>query len=208
MSIDLLDNPEAELLEHAEVETKVPRAAAIEVAREILGAIATSCARVLVAGSLRRGKAMVGDVEIIYIPCTAPGLRTDLLAEPELVSLVDPVLERLMLDGRLARRLNTKGAATWGAKNKLAVHVASGIAVDLFAATRENWWNYIVCLTGGAKSNVQICNAARAKGWKWNPYGAGFSRPAGLGRETHAVQSEREVFEFVGLPYLEPRERE
>jgi hypothetical protein len=49
--------------------------------------------------------------------------------------------------------------------------------------------------------------AAQAKGWKWNPYGSGFSRAVGLGREVHQVTREQDVFAFVGLPYLEPWQR-
>lgn len=52
-----------------------------------------------------------------------------------------------------------------------------------------------------------VCNAAIERGWKWNPCGEGFSRLCGLGRDVHPVSSERDVFEFVGLEYLEPWER-
>lgn len=89
-------------------------------------------------------------------------------------------------------------------KNKLLRHVESGIPVDLFATTEASWWNYLVCRTGGAQTNVRICNAAIAKGWNWAPYGAGFKTREGL----VPVHSEREVFEAVGLKYLEPEERQ
>lgn len=82
--------------------------------------------------------------------------------------------------------------------------------MDFFTATRDNWFNYLVCRTGGAENNVKICNAAIAKGWKWNPYGTGFSRENNrviAGIDTHQSESERDVFEFVGLKYLEPWER-
>jgi DNA polymerase/3'-5' exonuclease PolX len=89
--------------------------------------------------------------------------------------------------------------------------------LDLFTCTRENFFNYLVCRTGGAESNIKICEAARARGWKWNPYGNGFSRPASTHfasngetiqtPDVHTVTSECEVFEFVGLPYLEPWKR-
>jgi DNA polymerase beta thumb len=42
-----------------------------------------------------------------------------------------------------------------------------------------------------------------ALGWSWHAYGNGFTR----GRETKRVTSEREVFEHLGLPYLEPQHR-
>lgn len=182
---------------------KFARAAAIEVARELLPLIEPKSERVMVAGSLRRRKAMVGDVEILFIPKTMPGPRTDLLLPPEEVSRVDAVLDELIGRGILAKRLSVRGTPAWGPKNKLAVHVASGIPVDFFATTAANWWNYVVCRTGGPRSNIAICNAARAKGWKWRPYRDGFT----CGDQVHTVGSEREVFEFVGLAYLKPEDR-
>jgi DNA polymerase/3'-5' exonuclease PolX len=110
----------------------------------------------------------------------------------------------LLQSGRLAKRTNVNGSEMWGHKNKLAVHVASGIPVDLFSARLGNWFNYLVCRTGGAESNMRIASAAQAKGWKWNPYGVGFTNETG---SDVFVNSERDAFELVGLKYLEPWER-
>jgi len=197
------------MLAESAAPVKFARAAAIEVARELLVYVGPVAERVLVAGSLRRKKAMVGDVELLFIPRMEEGFRGDLLAPPPMVSMVDEALEQLIAGGVIARRLSVKGTASWGAKNKLAVHVASGIPVDFFAATEANWWNYVVCRTGGARSNIAICNAARERGWKWRPYGEGFTRVGGPDHgRVRAMASEREVFEFAGLPYLPPEERQ
>jgi DNA polymerase/3'-5' exonuclease PolX len=91
----------------------------------------------------------------------------------------------------------------WGNSNKYATHVRSGIPIDFFRTCETSWFNYLVCRTGPGASNSNIATRAREKGWKWHPYGSGFSR----GREMRVMASEREVFEFVGLPYLEPRQR-
>lgn len=123
------------------------------------------------------------------------------------LSLTDKALEQSLQAGWLAKRTNKDGGVAWGAKNKLAVHVPTGVPVDLFAATAENWFNYLVCRTGPGESNIRIAAAAKTRGWKWTPYGAGFARPMGLGEAIHPVESEREVFEFVGLEYREPWER-
>jgi len=86
----------------------------------------------------------------------------------------------------------------------LAVHVGSGIPVDFFTATEENWFNYLVCRTGSAENNIEIAKAAQAKGWMWQPYGKGFIDKSG---EWHQPKSEEEVFTLVGLPYLAPKDR-
>jgi len=94
---------------------------------------------------------------------------------------------------------------TWGAQNKLALHVASGIPVDLFSTTAANWWNSLVCRTGGKENNLLITRAALRRGWSFEAYGSGFHR---LDRtERHETTSEQDVFEFLDLKYLEPWER-
>lgn len=185
---------------------RFPRAAALAVAREFCAALTPVTLRLCVAGSLRRGKAEVGDVEILYVP-QCEERQIDLVHIGQ-VDLAAAEIERLLRAGILGVRVSDKGAKSWGPQNKLAVHTASGIPVDLFAATEENWWNYLVCRTGPAESNIRICEAARKKGWKWNPYGSGFSRAGDEGRRQEAIMmSEAAVFEFVGLPCRPPHLR-
>lgn len=192
---------------------KFDRSVALAVAKALCGALAPACERLIVAGSLRRRKERVGDVEILFIPkfeSVAPA-KDDFfeVKKPVPVALTDAVIARLEADGVLERRTNINGSVMFGPKNKLMLHKASGVPVDLFTATAENWWNYLVCRTGPAESNTRICMAAQERGWKWNPYGPGFTRggePAGP-PEVRRMESEREVFEFVMLPFKEPWER-
>lgn len=157
---------------------KYPRAEALKVARHVCLSLADHCVR-LICG----------------------------LFDTKRVNKVDAILDRFIAEGILAKRKNVNGSEMWGEKNKLAVHVATGIPVDFFATTEESWFNYLVCRTGGAENNRQIAVAANIKGWTWNPYGSGFSRQSGLGKELHPVKRERDVFDFVGLPYREPWQR-
>lgn len=188
---------------------RYPRAAAVAVARELVAALREACEpeRLIVAGSLRRRKAEVGDVELVYVSrCEVRRDPADMFAMKR-VELVDLVVGRLEREGVLEKRTNARGSVMFGEKNKLVRHVRSGIPVDLFAATEFSWWNYLVCRTGPGESNIRIASAAKERGWKWNPYGPGFTRMEGLGMERHQVHSEREVFEFVGLEYREAWER-
>jgi DNA polymerase/3'-5' exonuclease PolX len=181
-----------------------PRAAALPVAREICARLKPVCGRLIVAGSLRRRKETVGDVEIVFIPAFARE-PFDLFAD-KLVDMAAREIEGMLAAGIIAKRLNRSGHATWGDKNKLAVHVASGIPVDFFATTEASWFNYLVCRTGPAALNTEIATRAQAKGWQWNPYGSGFTELDGGAQQV--CGSEQAVFEFVGLPYCEPWGRE
>lgn len=194
---------------------RYPRADAIAVVRELLPHLRPVCLpeRVIVAGSLRRLKPTVGDIELLYIPEMKQIPSGDFFSRPITTPATDMILERLIESRVIARRLNTAGHATWGPKNKLAVHLASGIPIDFFAATETNWYNYLVCRTGGAENNRAIATAAQARAWKWNPYDAGFTPVLSDGetrdpdREPYVVTSERAVFDFLSLPYREPHER-
>jgi len=181
---------------------KYPRADALAVAAELCRVLKPLTERLIVAGSLRRRKPMVGDVEILYIP-KQEYQALDLFSTAS-VSLVDDLLNRLLKEGIIQQRKNVHGSVMWGDKNKLALHAASGIPVDFFSANVSNWFNYLVCRTGGAGNNMQIASAAQKLGMKWNPYGIGFTDRWG---KVQQVTRERDAFDFVGLPFKEPWER-
>ena len=187
------------------MKTKFPRGDALRVVRELLGHLEPAMGRVIVAGSLRRRKDAVGDIELLYIPRMIPGGAVDLFMQAQEVDMTELPLERLLAAGVLTKRLNAKGSTMWGPKNKLATHVASGIPVDLFAATEENWWSYLVCRTGSGEHNIRLASAFQAKGEKWEPYGPGWKDRNG---DQRRVGSEQELFAAAGLGYLEPWERD
>lgn len=179
-----------------------PRSEALNAARELCKLIGPFCERIVVAGSLRRMKSEVGDVEILYIPRYE--VRSADLFSSAQFNLADEVIERLVSDGILAKRVSAAGRTSWGELNKLAVH-SSGVPIDLFRTNETSWWNYLVCRTGPADSNTRIAAAAIRRGFRWHPYGSGFTRIRD-GKE-FPMTSEAAVFEFVGLRYTSPSER-
>lgn len=185
---------------------KFERGFANALALKSVRALESDVERILVCGSLRRCKETVGDIEIVYIPrlATEPNTET-LFGEPVPVNRTDRAIGALIAAGILEKRQNVIGREAWGPKNKLARLVKTGVPVDLFATTQESWWNYVFCRTGPAELNTRIATLAKERGWQWNPYGPGFT-PLGDG-EPYIVRSEHDVFNFVGLDYLEPWQR-
>ena len=189
--------------------TKFPLKLAAALAEKIVDALKPACDRILIAGSVRRKRPLVGDIEIVFIPklalVTDP---SDLFKEKKIqVNAVDLVLAKLIEDGSLAKRKSVLGREAWGEDNKLAVAIKTGIAVDFFTATPENWWNYLVCRTGSAETNRRIAEAAIRRGCRWCPTREGFLQERGSGNVMYKMTSEQDVFIFVGLPYLEPEQR-
>ena len=159
------------------------------IARDLVYYLTPGVNHVVIAGSIRRQKPEVGDIELLVIP------RANYL---------DKILDDLMMQGILAMRLNKRGHRVYGAKNKLMVHVPSGIGVDIFSTDEVCWPVALVVRTGGEKSNKRIATTALRRGYRFHAYGSGFSTPEGY----IVCHSEREVFEAVDLPYREPWERD
>jgi len=158
------------------------------IARDLVYKLTPGVNRIIIAGSIRRRKPEVGDIELLVIP------RANYL---------DEILDALMMQGIVAMRLNKRGYRVYGPRNKLMVHLPSGIGVDIFSTTDECWWVALAIRTGPRESNIAIANAALRKGWALRAYGAGFGTPRGIIQ----CKSERDVFELVGIPYKEPWER-
>ena len=169
--------------------TRCPLHRAEEVANEMVKLLESACARITIAGSIRRQKPEVSDIELLVIPKCAG-----------LADMLDREIQTLLFGGVLGFRLNKRGSRIYGPKNKLMVHVPSGIGVDIFSTDTKCWWVSLVVRTGGEKTNKRIAMAAINKGWHLKAYGSGFSTPDG----NIICNSEREVFELVDLPYLEP----
>jgi DNA polymerase/3'-5' exonuclease PolX len=165
------------------------------IAEELKVLLEPACHRIEIAGSIRRQKPEVNDIELLCIPKYG-GLSCR-------VNLLDKRIIGLVHAGILDYRLNKRGRRAYGQKNKFLVHIPSGIGVDIFSTTPECWPVALAVRTGGARTNKRIAMAAIQKGWHLRAYGRGFATPQG----ELVCYSEREVFELVGLPYLSPEKR-
>lgn len=171
------------------------------------------CDRLCAVGGYRRGKAEMKDLELLYIPrVSAVTDEGDMFGAVREVNLTEALWDDLLARGVFAKRMKETGAVSaWGPENKHAVHVASGLPIDLFAATAENWANRLVVTTGPRESNVRIAAKAREKGWEWEVYDAGFVPLGGTWakcpRDRRTMRTEREVFAFVDMECPRPEER-
>lgn len=174
------------------------------VAKSLLDRLHPYTNRIVIAGSIRREKPMVGDIELLYIPKF--GLRHDpndwfATSEANLADLEIAAMER---DGTLVRRKTIDGKEVFGPKNKLMVHVATGIPVDLFATNEQNWWVSLVIRTGSKETNIRLTTGAQQLGARLNAYGCGITLENG---RVVPATSERHLFELCGVPYCEPSQR-
>lgn len=179
-----------------------PLAQAKEVGTEIIARLQPFCEMAMLVGSVRRQKPQVGDLEILYI--SRYEKRPDGLFDSGDIDLALEAIDGLVATSVLEKRKNVNGSFIYGQDNRLCVHVASGIPVDLFRTTQTKRWNSLVIRTGGKETNLRLTTGAQKLGRKLHAYGEGVTMENGELRQTH---SEQEVFELCHVPYLPPERR-
>lgn len=155
---------------------------ALPVARELARRLKSECGveRVELAGSLRRMRETVGDVDILAAAPPEDGGRI-----VQCFSRLDGVAEVLAAGP-------TKGS----------VRTEEGLQVDLRVVRPESFGAALVYFTGSKAHNVNIRGRAQAIGLKINEYGV-FK-----GNKRLAGRTEQEVYGSLGLPWILPELRE
>lgn len=183
---------------------RFPNKLGMVVAAEICAALKPVCKKLVVAGSLRRRKPTIGDVEILYVGEFETRQHPDDMFASVNVNLADEAIAKLETAGVLERRKNVNGSTMYGPKNKLMRHVVSGIPVDLFSTNSECWWVSLVIRTGSKKMNLKLTDGAIKLGRSLNAYGSGVTLDDG---RVMPATSEEQVFALCGVPYLPPESR-
>jgi DNA polymerase/3'-5' exonuclease PolX len=181
-----------------------PIAEAREAAEELVSLLGPFCERIEVAGSIRRNRAQVGDIELLAISKTSPAyvLHPDTL-RPLFWIHLDAQVRELIAKDLLRYRLNKLGRKTYGRLNKLLIHVASGIPVDLFSTIEENWGMSMVVRTGPKEFNIKMMTRLKALGLQGHAYGGVTDKE---GKEL-TCPTEVEVFRLLQWPYVAPEQR-
>ena len=150
------------------------------IAERVRGVLSPYCDKIEIAGSIRRGKPTVHDIDLVMIPKSGQ----DLMLNSLLCSM-----GKIVLDGPRVKRLQLPD---------------ENITVDIYLATPDTWTVLLLIRTGSAESNVRLSSLARRKGWRLKASGEGLfdedsNRIAG--------DTEESIFEALGIPFQQPHER-
>lgn len=179
-----------------------PLAYALGVAEDLKALLAPTCERVAIAGSVRRRRETVKDIELVVIPRYQASMN--LFGEGEKrTDLLSMVIDAYMnIDGIFSKRMNTAGRPIgYGPLNKYLVHVPTGLAVDIFTATPENWGMAMVVRTGPKELNVRMMQRFRELGMEGGVYWVKHVI------EEIPVPDEETVFRLLQWPYVRPEAR-
>ncbi len=167
---------------HTRAAARRPRSEVEPVAQQLVGAVGTlpSVTRAEVAGSFRRRRDTVGDLDIVAASTQPSAVIMSFAALPD--------VERVLVRG------NTK----------CSVEVHEGFQVDCRAVADEEFGAAMQYFTGSQAHNVQLRGRALRRGMTLNEYGLfqleGSARVAG--------ESEDDVYEALGLRWIPPEQRE
>lgn len=172
--------------------SKVPIDVTKRIADEFLSAVRPFCERAEIAGSIRRGKEKVGDVEIVVAPRTrtVPGL-------------FGPMEENALL------------AFPWGEWGKLErngerykrIMTPEGIAIDVFIVLPPAQFGLIYLIRTGPGEFSQWVVTPRRKGGGLPSYLKVRDGAIWHGNEIVPTPTEEDVFRVLGIDYIPPSER-
>jgi DNA polymerase (family 10) len=178
--------PEAErrildaVIARLKTQQRVPLASAAPMAAALLAELQAvpGVHQAAVAGSLRRRRDTVGDIDLLVSASRSAG-----------------VMERFA-GGTGVKRVLAKGST------RASVVLQSGLQVDLRVVPQASFGAALLYFTGSKAHNIALRRMAQEAGLKLNEYGLfrGAHRVAG--------ETEESVYRALGLPWIEPELRE
>ena len=149
-----------------------------EAEADALASFLRGSGRVTVAGSYRRRRDTVGDLDLVVTADDAAAVGNKLVS-------YENVAEVLAHGG-----------------TRTTVVLRSGIQVDVRAVPEQSYGAALLYFTGSKAHNIALRAIALRRGWKLNEYGlfSGKRRIAGL--------TEEDIYQKLGLAYIPPEMRE
>ncbi len=165
---------------HADTGKRFKLAVAARYAEPLVGYLKTAegVSQVQVAGSYRRCRETVGDLDILVIARQGRRVIEHFIAYDE--------VETVLSSGT----------------TRASVILHSGLQVDLRVVTKTSYGAALYYFTGSRSHNIAVRRIARRKGLKINEYGVF------RGRKRVAGKTEEAVFASIGLPFIPPELRE
>ena len=152
-----------------------------------LSKAAAAVESVTAAGSLRRGRDTIGDVDLLVT------MRPGREKQKDVDAVAEHILKYPGIDQTLAH-----------GENKVSVLLGNGLQVDVRMLAKENFGAALLYFTGSKAHNVGLRGRALDRGWTLNEYALTTVK----GGKVVASKTEEEIYAQLGLDYIEPELRE
>ena len=130
------------------------------------------------AGSLRRGRETVGDLDLLVTGRDAVGIADHFVKFPGIATIL------------------VKG------EDKVSVKLKNDMQVDVRMLDRSAYGAALMYFTGSKEHNVALRDRSKRRGWKLNEYGLY------QGETVLASRTEEEIYAKLNLPWIPPELRE
>lgn len=108
-----------------------------KIADEVIKRLSPYCQRIQVAGSIRRRKPLVNDIDLVLIPSDLWNLHHEVLG-----------LGQVRMSG-----------------NKIMRVMVGSTQVDIYVADEATWATLLLIRTGSAENNIRLATLAKKRGW-------------------------------------------
>ncbi|HXU19814.1 MAG TPA: DNA polymerase/3'-5' exonuclease PolX [Verrucomicrobiae bacterium] len=139
------------------------------------------------AGSLRRGRETIGDLDLLVT------MRPGRDKQKDIDAVAEHILKYPGIDQTLAH-----------GENKVSFLLGSGLQVDVRLLEKKSFGAALLYFTGSKAHNVALRGRALDMGWTLNEYALTTLK----GGRAVAGKTEEEVYAKLGLTYIEPELRE
>lgn len=112
-------------------------AEAERIAKEIIVKLSPYCSQIQIAGSVRRRKPTVNDLDFVLVPNDLWNLHAELMK-----------LGQMKMSG-----------------SKILRVMVGSIQVDVYVANEDTWATLLLIRTGSAENNIRLAKLAKKRGW-------------------------------------------
>lgn len=124
---------------------KIALERAEKIAEAVVKRLKPYCQRIEVAGSVRRRKEWVNDIDFVLVPSDPWNMHAELMK-----------LGQLTMSGSKIMRVMVRD-----------------VKIDIYIATPETWATLLLIRTGSAENNIRLASYAKKRGWRLAASGDG-----------------------------------
>lgn len=121
------------------------------IAEAVVERLSPHCKKIAIAGSVRRQKPLVNDIDLVLITNDLWGFHGE---------------------------LTKLGSLKMSGKKILRVMVGS-VQIDIYVADEDTWATLLLIRTGSTENNIRLCSLAQRKGWHLAASGDGLFNEKG-----------------------------
>lgn len=188
-------------MEAQQEKTRYPARHVWSLGRDLQIAFGPYTERVEIAGSLRRLRQDVGDLELVCVPRFT--VVKDLFGvSHQGPDLLDQYIQAQISYDVFEVRVGPKGGHSYGPLQKFLVHKPTGIPVDVFCTTAENFGMTLFIRTGPKEWNEKVMVQFKNKG-----ISATLNNGVLEGSKKTFCKTEHAVFDLLGWAFVDPWDR-